>query len=70
MLHKHISVLVLPANRAKLVRAGGNTLIQSLVNVSAGQKTIIDLTAVSEWRSVKLAEATLAQGITRHLFKP
>lgn len=65
-----ISVLVFPTNRAKLVKSGVDALIQSLTNMRAGEKTVMDLGAVPDWTTAELADVIAEQGITRHLFKP
>ena len=64
-----ISVLVFPTNRARLVQAGVLALVQSLTRVRAGEKTIMELTAASDWSVAQLADVIVEQGITRHVFR-
>lgn len=65
-----ISVLVFPTNRAKLVRAGVNALIQSLENVQPGQKTVMDFKTVEDWSKSKLDVVVEKEGVTHHIFCP
>ena len=64
-----ISVLVFPANRAKLVRAGVPALVQSLPRVRPGEKAVMDLAAAADWSSASLAEVVVEQGLSRHVFR-
>jgi len=64
-----ISVLVFPANRIKLVRAGVPAILQSLPRVSQGEKTIMDLGAAPHWGVAVLHDVIVEEGgITRHVF--
>jgi len=65
-----ISVLVFPTNRAKLVRAGVDALVQSLENIQSGQKTVMDLKAVEDWGKSKLDVVVEKEGVTHHIFRP
>ena len=64
-----ISVLVLPTNRAKLVRAGVLALVQSLPRVRPGEKAVMDLAQAQDWGSANLADVVVEQGIARHVFR-
>jgi predicted nuclease of predicted toxin-antitoxin system len=64
-----ISVLVFPANKAKLVQEGVAALVQSLPRIGPGEKAIMELAAGSNWNAAKLAEVVQRQGIAHHLFK-
>lgn len=63
-----IAVLVFPANRARLVKAGVAALAQSLASVRHGEKAIMDLGAASDWSAAKLIKVVVEPGVTRHVF--
>ena len=63
-----IAALVFPTNRARSVKAGVGALIQSLDRVQPGEKTIMELSAASDWLAAKLVDVVAEQGITRHVF--
>ena len=65
-----ISVLVLPSNRAQIVRAGVLALVQSIGRARPGEKTIMRLAEAADWSVAQLAEVVVEQGITRHVFRP
>ena len=65
-----ISVLVFPTNRAKLVQSGVGALTQSIQNIQAGQKTIMDLTVVEDWNTSKLNAVVEKEGVAHHIFRP
>lgn len=65
-----ISVLVFPSNRAKMVKAGVGALTQSVESIQSGQKTIMDLTAASDWTDSKLHEVIEKEGVAHHIFRP
>lgn len=65
----NISVLVFPANRAKLVRAGVVAMVQSVLRVRPGEKAVMDLTRAENWGDASFAEVVVEQGIARHVFR-
>ena len=65
-----VSVLVFPANRVKLVRTGVLAMVQSLMRVRPGVKTIMDLSPTADWGAATLDEVIAEREITRHRFKP
>ena len=65
-----VSVLVFPANRVKIVRAGVLAIVQSLMRVRPGEKAIMDLSPTADWGASTLDEVIVQREITRHRFKP
>ena len=63
-------MLVLPSNRAQIVRAGVLALVQSIGRARPGEKTIMRLAGAADWSVAQLAEVVVEQGITRHVFRP
>ena len=64
-----ISVLVFPANRAKLVQAGVGAIAQSVSRLRAGEKTIMELAASVDWGTAVLVDVIAEGSITRHDFR-
>ena len=64
-----ISVLVFPANRAKLVQAGVGAIAESVGRLRVGEKTIMELTASVDWGTAVLVDVIAEGGITRHVFR-
>ena len=65
-----VSVLVIPTNRARFVRAGVLALVQSLLpRVRPGEKAVMDFAQAHDWGSANLVEVVMEQGIARHVFR-
>ena len=64
-----ISVLVFPANRAKLVQAGVGAIAESVSRLRAGEKTTMELTASVDWSTAVLVDVIAEGSITRHVFR-